>query len=203
MLGSETAAAGSSEGPMKASPAPLPVVEVGDAPSRGPESAPVTIVEFADFQCPFCASASRTLKRLFEIYPTQIRWVFKHFPLRNHRDAPLAHEAVLAAHEQGKFWQMHELLFRHQDRLKREDLIGYATQLGLEMDGFTHALDSRRLRDRVLRDIVRGRRLRVEATPTYFINGNKMVGARSLSEFQKLIEAELAGLNPPAPPPGQ
>ncbi len=203
MLGSEAAAAGSSESPMKTPPAPLPVVEVGDAPSLGPESAPVTIVEFADFECPYCAQASRALKRLLQIYPTQVRWVFQHYPLHGHNDAPLAHEAALVAHEQGKFWEMHDLLYANQNRLKRGDLLRYANQLNLDMSSFTEALDTRRLRRRVARDVREGRRLNVGATPTYFINGKRMVGARSLAEFRQQIETELAGLIPPAPPPSQ
>lgn len=200
MLGSETAAAGSSGSPMKARATPLPVIEVEDAPSLGPENAPVTIVEFSDFQCPYSAHASRTLKRLLQLYPTQVRWVFKHYPLREHRDAPLAHEAALAAHQQGKFWEMHRLLFINQSRLKREDILRYASELNLDMPTFTEELDTRRLRDRVVRDILQGRRLQVGMTPTYFINGKRIAGSRDLSEFTKLIEDELAGLVPPGPP---
>jgi len=185
--------AGPAESPVKApSPASPVIIEVRDAPALGPEDAPVTIVEFADFQCPYCAQASHTLQKLVKLYPTQVRWVFKHFPLRTHPRAPLVHEAALAAHEQGKFWEMHEFLFRNQNRLKYDDLMSYASKLNLDMARFTDALDTRRLRSRVLQDITEGSRLHVGVTPTYFVNGKRFSGAQTLFEFRQLIERELA-----------
>jgi protein-disulfide isomerase len=93
---------------------PVPaIIDTRDAPALGPDTARVTIVEFADFQCPFCARSAAALRKLLHIYPDRVRWVFKHFPLRTaHPGAALAHEAAIAAEEQGKFWEMHELIFR-------------------------------------------------------------------------------------------
>jgi protein-disulfide isomerase len=205
MTAAEAPATGPEERLVGTPPAPLRLIEIQDSPAVGPENAPVTVVEFSDFQCPYSARASLTLKRLLQLYPGRVRWVFKHFPLRIHRDAPLAHEAALAAREQGKFWEMHDLLLSNQRRLMREDLMSYARQLGLDLPAFANDLDSRRLRARVLRDTLQGRSLRVDTTPTYFINGKRVIGARPLFGFRQLIERELAGatVTPPAPPPMQ
>lgn len=205
MTAAEAPATGPEE-PFAGTPsAPLGLKEVEDSPTLGPENASVTIVEFSDLQCPYCARISPTLKRLLQLYPGQIRWVFKHFPLRIHPDAPLAHEAALAAHEQGKFWEMHDLLLSNQGRLKRDDLMRYARRLELDLPTFATDLDSRRLRARVLRDTLQGRSLRVDATPTCFINGKRVVGAQSLSRFRQVIERELADATvvAPAAPPMQ
>jgi protein-disulfide isomerase len=205
MTAAEAPATGPEERLVGTPPAPLLLIDAQDSPALGPENAPVTVVEFSDFQCPYSARASLTLKRLLQLYPGRVRWVFKHFPLRIHRDAPLAHEAALAAREQGKFWEMHDLLLSNQRRLMREDLMSYARQLGLDLPAFANDLDSRRLRARVLRDTLQGRSLHVDTTPTYFINGKQVIGARPLSGFRQVIERELAGatVTPPATPPMQ
>jgi len=205
MTAAEAPATGPEERLVGTPPAPLLLIDVQDSPALGPENAPVTVVEFSDFQCPYSARASLTLKRLLQLYPGRVRWVFKHFPLRIHPDAPLAHEAALAAREQGKFWEMHDLLLSNQGRLMREDLMSYARQLGLDLPAFANDLDSRRLRAHVLRDTIQGRSLRVDTTPTYFINSKRVIGARPLFGFRQLIERELAGatVTPPAPPPMQ
>src|SRR5215475_1474263 len=92
-------------------PAPSGEVDTANAPSRGPDNAPVTIVEFADFDCPYCATASRTMRALVRVYPDQVRWVFKHFAIAPQGSDRMAHEAAIAAQEQGKFWEMHDLLY--------------------------------------------------------------------------------------------
>lgn len=172
-------------------PAPLPLIDIRDSPAVGPENAPVTIVEFSDFQCPYSARAALRLKSLLQLYPGRVRWVFKHFPLRIHPDAPLAHEAALAAYEQGKFWEMHDLIFSSEHRLQREHLMSYARRLGLDLQAFANDLDSGRLQAPVLRDTIQGRSLRVDTTPTYFINGKRVVGAQTVSRFRQVIEREL------------
>ena len=120
--------------------------------SQGPSDAPITIVEFSDLQCPFCARATATLEQLMEAYPGKVQRVFKHYPLPFHRDAPLAHEAALAAGEQGKFWDMHGLLFANQRAIQRADLVRYAIQLGLNVDQFAAALESRKYQAQVEAD---------------------------------------------------
>ena len=169
-------------------------IELQDAPVRGPQEAPITVVEFSDFQCPFCARVSPTIHQLVKQYPGQVKWIFKHFLLGFHPDALLAHQAALAAGEQGKFWAMHDLLFAHQRALKREDLIQYAKQLGLDRDRFLDALDSGKYRTIVEQDKAEGARLGVRGTPTFFINGRRLVGAQPFSAFASLIEKELRRL---------
>lgn len=190
----------------KASPLSSSVkVNIQGAPVRGPEDAPIVIVEFSDFQCPFCARVLPTLKELMKRYPTQVRWAFKHFPLSIHPDAPLAHEAALAAKEQGKFWEMHDRLFLRQKRLKRPHLLQHAKDLGLDLEQFTADLDSGRFKAMVEQDLQEGRQLGIRGTPTFFVNGERLVGARPMAEFVTRIEKQLrtAGVQPsksvPAP----
>jgi protein-disulfide isomerase len=182
------------EGPAGEPQAPRPgrvVVDVDGSPSVGPATAAVTIVEFADFQCPYCAQGMHALRRLQVQYPTQVRLVFKHFPLRSHEDSPLAHEAAAIAAEQGKFWEMYRALMADQASLGRDALVERARTIGLDLDAFVRDLDTRRLRGVVRRDVVQGRGLNVVATPTYFINGRRVVGARPLAQFKDLVEQEL------------
>ena len=169
----------------------VPDIDVATAPIRGAPSAPVTIVEFSDLQCPFCASALPTVHALLAKYGNKIRWVFKHFPLDFHEDAALAHEAVLAAGEQRKFWEMHDWIFANQKTMKRDDLFRTAKDLGLDMAQFRQDVDSHRLKNAIDRDKAEGERLGVNGTPTFFINGRRLVGARPLDDFQRLIEEEL------------
>lgn len=178
---------------------PPPIVEIDttDAPSKGPEDAPIIIVEYSDFQCPFCGKAVPTVQQILREYPDQVRWVFKHYPLPIHPDAPLAHEAAHAAGEQGKFWEMHDMIFANQRAIKRADLVGYAQRLGLNLQVFEAALDIGEHRARVERDRVEGEGLGVSGTPTFFINGEKLVGAQPVSAFRSVIDRHLrqAGLD--------
>lgn len=160
--------------------------------ARGPREAPVTIVEFSDFQCPYCRSVVATLKEVTARYPDRVRWVFRDFPIENlHPAAPLAHEAARCAGEQGKFWPYHDLLFE-QTNVAPDALKQYAAQIGLEAGAFAQCLDSRRHRAGVAADIAAGSQLGVTGTPTFFINGRPLVGNLPLSEFQRAIDRELA-----------
>ena len=170
---------------------PVVEIDIGDAPVKGPQDAPIVIVEFSDFQCPFCARALPTVENVLQRYPNQVRWVFKHFPLDFHADAPLAHAAALAAREQGKFWEMHDLIFLRQRAMKRNHLIQYARELRLDVDQFIADMDSGKYRAQIDQDIVEGRRLGVNGTPTFFVNGQRLVGARPMSDFVTLIENQL------------
>jgi len=161
------------------------------SPIRGPNDAAVTIVEFSDFQCPFCRKVTKTLQEVLRYYPTQVKWVFKHFPLSFHPDAPLAHQATFAAAEQGQFWKMHDLLFSKQQVLKRENLLGYAQVLGLDVPSFRDALDSGQYLSMLQKDIAKGNQLGVNATPTFFINGTKLVGIQSFATFKAVIDKAL------------
>lgn len=159
-----------------------------------PDDAPITVTEFSDFKCPYCAKASSTLAALSELYPDHVRAVFKHYPLSRSAAVLLPHEAALAAGEQGRFWEMHDLLFANQGNLRREHLIEYANQLGLDVERFVASLDGGRLLSTIQRDKEEGERLGVRGTPTFFINDRRLVGAQPLSAFKSLIERELRRL---------
>jgi len=174
-----------------ASVVPAAAVKTASAQTRGPVHAPVTIVEFSDFQCPFCRNAAPALQELLRQYPDGVRWVFKNYPLEFHPDSLLAHKAALAAGEQGKFWEMHDLIFTNQGALKRDDLLRRANQLGLDMNRFAADLDSDKFQIIIDEDKAEGSRLGVTGTPTFFLNGKRMVGARPLAEYKELVDAEL------------
>jgi protein-disulfide isomerase len=166
-------------------------VKVGDAPVKGPASAKVTVVAFSDFQCPFCSRAVPVMKQIEDEYKGKVKIAFKQLPLPFHDKAHLAAEAALAAHEQGKFWQMHDKLFANQQALDRPSLEKYAEELGLNMGKFKSALDSGKFKDRVDREAKEGAAVGATGTPTFFINGKKLVGAQPFDQFKSSIDAEL------------
>jgi protein-disulfide isomerase len=176
---------------------PAQAIGLEHAPFKGPVAALVSLVEFSDFECPFCAEAAPVVQQLLAAYPTEVRLSFKHYPLSMHRESPLAHEAALAAGDQGKFWEMHDLLFAGQDKLTRDDLIAKAAQLRLDVSRFTKDLDSHRFRAAVESDRQEGDRLGVDGTPFFFINGHSISGAVSLADFKKLIDVALKEAAPP------
>jgi protein-disulfide isomerase len=167
-------------------------LDLTDAPVRGAAGAPVTIIEFSDLQCPFCARVAPTLQQLLAEYPDKIKWVFKSFPLDFHLDSPLAHQAVLAAGEQGKFWEMHDLVFAGQSSIKRDDLLQKARRLNLDMARFMADLDSEKIKRRVETDKREGAALGLYSTPTFFINSKQYSGAMPLQQFEAIIKRELA-----------
>ncbi len=166
-------------------------VNLSDAPARGSPNAPITIVEFSDFQCPFCAGSVPILKQLLKEYPDQVRLVFKSFPLDFHADSMLAHQAALAANQQNKFWEMYDRIYGNQRSMKRGDLIHMAQDLGLDVNRFMADMDNPQFKSVIEADRNEGARLGVEATPTFFINGKLVVGAQSLTVFARLIEDSL------------
>ena len=160
---------------------------------RGTKDAPITIVEFSDFQCPFCKTATATVKQVLERYPGKVKWVFRDFPLTAiHPAAPKMHEAARCAAEQGKFWEYHDVLFEQSPRQDTDDLKQYAKDLKLDGAAFAQCLDSGKHEAAVTKDIEEGARLGVTGTPTFFINGRQLVGAQPLTAFQKIIDGELA-----------
>jgi protein-disulfide isomerase len=170
---------------------PAQQIDLSHAPTRGPATAPISLVEFSDFECPFCAETAPVVRQLLLAYPTQVRFAFKHYPLPMHKESPLAHEAALAAGDQGKFWEMHDLLFQTQSKLTREDLIAKAAQLNLDVPRFTKDLDTHRFKPQVESDRQEGNRLGVDGTPFFFINGHAISGGASLEDFKRLIDAAL------------
>jgi protein-disulfide isomerase len=163
--------------------------------ARGPVTAPITIVEFSDFQCPYCGKVAPTLAEVEKKYQGKVRVYFGHFPLPFHPDAPLASEAALAADAQGKFWEMHDKLFANQQAIKRPDLEKAAGELGLDLGKFKAALDQGTFKARVASDTAVGQRLGVNGTPAFFINGRELVGAVPASDFEKIIDEELVTAN--------
>jgi protein-disulfide isomerase len=161
--------------------------------SRGPAGAPVTIVEFSDFQCPFCRASVPTLKQVLDRYPGKVRWVFRDFPIAAlHPNAPAAHEAARCAGDQDKFWDYHDLLFQRSGDLSPQKLKAYAAELGLDATAFARCLDTGRYRRSVASDIQDGARLGVTVTPTFYVNGRRLEGALPLEVFERAIEGEIA-----------
>jgi len=158
---------------------------------KGPLAAPVTIVEFADFQCPFCNRARAVIDELLAAYPGKIRFYYRHNALPFHLDAPLAAEAALAAEGQGKFWEMHDKLFENPYKLKREDLEKFAEELGLDMAKFKQALDTRAYALRADQDRDAAALVGARGTPAFFINGRLLSGARPADAFKEIIDEEL------------
>jgi protein-disulfide isomerase len=163
-----------------------------DGPSRGSRAAKVTIVEFSDFECPFCARVQATLQRLLREHPDDVRIVFRHLPLAFHAHAALAAEAAVAADEQGKFWEMHDRLFDDQIALERAGLERSASALGLDLPRFRAALDSHRGKATVDADVALAGRLHVRGTPNFFINGRHVMGAQPYEEFARIVDDEIA-----------
>jgi len=159
---------------------------------KGAADGPITIVEFADYQCPFSARATLTIDGLLKEYPGKIRFYFRHYPLPFHPDARLAAEAALGAEADGKFWEMHDKLFANSQNLKREDLEKYAEELGLDMNKFTQALDTRQYKGRVEDDLNVALQVGARGTPAFFINGRLLSGAQPLEAFTAVVEDELA-----------
>lgn len=159
--------------------------------TKGAPDAPVTLLEYGDFQCPYCGAAHMHLKRLEAEAGDAFRFSFRHFPLTQmHPDAMLAAEAAEAAGAQGKFWPMHDLLFEHQDRLDPHSLLSYAGMLGLDLRQFASDLQSHRHAPRIRRDFMEGLRSGVNGTPTFFLNGLRYDGPHT---FQALLTAIREG----------
>ncbi len=178
-----------------AAPARRIAVEAGDSPTLGPADAPVTIIEFSDYECPYCARwYQQVYKRLMKEYEGKIRFVYRDFPLDNIH--PNAAPAAIAAHcagEQDSYFAFHDALFSYQYGLGWDAYLSYATELGLDVKAFQTCLDEKRYADKVEADMRYGYSLGVSSTPTFFVNGIAIVGAQPYEVFQQLIEKELAG----------
>jgi protein-disulfide isomerase len=166
-------------------------VPLADSQRRGPDDALLTIVEFSDFSCRFCVRAQIVLEQVERLYPGQVRWVFRHFPL-DEAEGTLAAEAAVAAGNQGKFWPMHDRLFAVRGGVDRAAVELYASELGLDLVRFRADLDSGDAKKVVMRDWQDGVRLGISGTPAFFVNGRALHGARPLSAFNRVIGQELA-----------
>jgi protein-disulfide isomerase len=163
----------------------------GSPGKGGPESAKVTVVEFSDFQCPFCSRVTPTLNQIEETYGKDVRIVFKHLPLRMHKKAPAAHAAAEAAHRQGKFWEMHDKIFANQREMSEAKYVEYATELGLDVEKFKKDVASADVKKKVDSDAKEAASLGVTGTPGFFINGLFLSGARPFDSFKTVIDKEL------------
>ena len=161
------------------------------SPSMGPANAPVTMVEFSDFQCPFCGRVVPTIKQIEKEYGDKVRVVFKHLPLAMHSKAPLAHAASQAAANQGKFWEMHDLIFANQREMSEAKYIEYANQLGLDETRFKADMASPQTKKKIDADVAEAAKLGVTGTPGFFINGKFTSGAKPFSEFKRQIDVAL------------
>ena len=169
-------------------------VSPDDDPSRGAASAPITIVEFSDFQCPFCTRAEDTITEVLTKYGDRVRLVFRDFPLSIH---PLAEGAAIAAdcaREQGKYWEMNRAMYANPSKLSPADLAATAATLGLDVERFNACMASPESRAEVAKDMADGQALGISGTPTFFINGVMIVGARELEVFTRTIDRELERL---------
>jgi protein-disulfide isomerase len=166
-------------------------LKVAGAPSRGPESARLTIVEFSDFQCPFCRTGANALTEIAEAYPKDVRLVFKQFPLESHSQAALAAEASLAAQAQGKFWEMHDRIFANPRSLTEPNLIAWAKELGMDAGRFASDLSSRKYQNAVQSEVREGLDAGVEGTPTVFLNGRPYRGRVDVEGLKPAVEAAL------------
>jgi protein-disulfide isomerase len=169
---------------------PVKISVVGD-PVRGPAGARVTVVEFSDFQCPYCSKAVAATKALMKQFPNDVKLVFKQFPLDDHAQAEFGAEAALAAHAQGKFWEMHDLLYAGYPNLSRAAVMGYAQKIGLDVKRFTAEVDSHKYKAQVDAEEQEGENAGVEGTPTFFINGKKFNDTFDVATVAPLIRNEL------------
>ena len=161
------------------------------SPTLGPADAPVTIVEFTDFECTYCARLAPVLEEVHKAFPEKVRIVFKNFPLRMHRFSVQAALAALAAQEQGKFWPFEERLFQNYNQLNPQKIEEIRKELGLDAERFNARMNDPALKDLIRQDLEEGSAAGVNGTPTVFINGKQYRGQRSLEGFREAIEAIL------------
>ena len=180
-----------------------PAVEVAaTGPAKGGAKAAVTIVEFSDFQCPFCSRVNGTIEQVLKTYGDNVKVVFRDYPLPFHAQAPKAAEAAHCADEQGKFWEMHDKLFASQQALAPDDLKKHAGAIGLDQAKFDACLDSGKMAEKVKKNFEEGAEAGVQGTPAFFINGRLISGAQPFEEFKRVIDKELtrAGVAIPSAP---
>jgi protein-disulfide isomerase len=176
---------------------PPPVLEapvklsIAGAPFKGPDNAKVTIVEFSDFQCPYCAKAAVEAAQVVQKFPKDVKLVFKQFPLEDHSQAALAAEASLAAQAQGKFWPLHDKMYANFRQINRARILVWATEAGLDMKRFQADLDSHKYAARVKAEEQEGEVAGVEGTPTFFINGKRFNGVFEVNAIAPIVLDEL------------
>jgi protein-disulfide isomerase len=167
-------------------------VAVDDDPFLGPADAPVTIVEFSDYQCPYCSRAEPVVKQILEKYKGKVKFVYRDYPLSFHPFAAKASEASQCANDQGKFWEFHDALYADQSKLSVPDMEATAGRLGLDAEKFKSCMDTGKYTAEVSKDIADATKAGVNSTPSFFINGVAVVGAQGPEAFSDIIDQELA-----------
>ena len=170
---------------------PRQAVATEGSPAKGPANAPIELVEFSDFQCPFCFRATPTVNQVLSTYGDKIHFVYRHYPLPNHPNARPAAEAAACAGEQGKFWPYHDRLFEDPSKLGQSELKRHAANLGLDTAKFDSCVDSHKLKAIVETDMQAGQEAGVDGTPAFFINGRMISGAQPFEVFKQIIDEEL------------
>ncbi len=177
--------------PRRPDPAKVYSFDVGSSPIRGPSDAWVTIVEVSDFQCPFCGRVTPTLKQVKDKYGEDVRFVYKHNPLSFHQRAMPAAVAAECAHEQGKFWEMHDKLFSNQQALEDANLEGYAKEIGLDVGKWKSCFAAGTPKAKISQDQRMAATLGANGTPAFYINGRFLSGAQPFPAFDQLVQEEL------------
>jgi protein-disulfide isomerase len=171
---------------------PIPIPIAG-APAKGPTDARITLVEFSDFECPYCSKAAAKVEAILQAYPKDTRLVYKQYPLPDHPHARMAAEAALAALAQDKFWPMHDKLFANGRHLSAETIAGIAKDIGLDMEKFQADMQSASVKQTLRKDIADGDKVDIQGTPTIFVNGKRYNGGLELPLVKPILEAELKG----------
>ena len=166
-------------------------IETRGAPTTGPANARITLVEFSDFQCPYCSKASVQIAAILKAYPNDVKLVFKQFPLDNHPQAMISAQASLAAWNQGKFWQLHDLMFANRTKLSPQAIHYWADSLKLDMKKFDADLNSPTVKKQVLKDLEDGEKAGVEGTPTLYIDGQRYNGDLDLAKIKPVLDEQL------------
>lgn len=180
-----------------------PRVEVAIAdgtPFRGPADAPIVLIEYTDFQCPYCTRVQPTLDALMKRYDGQVRHVFKHLPLPMHKEAQLAGAASLCAQDQGKFWEYHDWLFANQRTLSRDSMVAQSGELGMDSEVFATCLDQGKYNATVRTDMAEANSFGITGTPGFLINGRVLTGAQPIENFEAIIDSELTRRGIDVPP---
>jgi protein-disulfide isomerase len=172
-----------------------------NAPVKGPDNAPVTIIEYTDYQCPFCKRVQPTLHTLFKEYEGKIRFASMSNPLSFHKNAMAAALAGRAAAKQGKFWEMHDLMFENSRALDDASLVKYAGQIGLDIEKFNADRNSEELKAYIKKEQAQAVKNGATGTPAFFINGKKLSGAQPISAFKAAVESALKAKANPKPAP--
>lgn len=163
-------------------------IDVGESPVKGPGEAKVTVIEFSDFECPYCREASDTLGELLKRYPKEVKLSFKHLPLPFHTQATPAALASMAAHEQGKFWEYHDKLFEQQDQLGAPTFEKIAREIGLDIEKFKQDITSEEIKRKITEDEKLAEKLEIEGTPAIFVNGVQFTGIVPIEDLSNLVD---------------